>query len=103
MDYSRGLIFFNPSLIGQTVVLDYITDGLNKDGEMLIHKFAEEALYKHIAYAIVSTGSNYSPATIQMLKKERFAETRKAKLRLSNLKSMEMAQIMRNKSKWIKH
>ena len=103
MDYTRGLIFFNPSLIGQTVVLDYITDGLNKDGEMLIHKFAEEALYKHIAYAIVSTGSNYSPATIQMLKKERFAETRKAKLRLSNLKSMEMAQIMRNKSKWIKH
>jgi len=40
---------------------------------------------------------------VQMLKKERFAETRKAKLRLSNIKSQELAQVMRGKSKWIKH
>jgi hypothetical protein len=38
-----------------------------------------------------------------MLKKERFAETRKAKLRLSNIKSQELTQVMRGKSKWIKH
>ena len=38
-----------------------------------------------------------------MLKKERFAEQRKAKLRLSNLKIEELTQIMRGKSKWIKH
>ena len=38
-----------------------------------------------------------------MLKKERFAEQRKAKLRLSNIKIEELAQIMRGKSKWIKH
>lgn len=103
MDYANGKIFFAPSLIGQTIVLDYLSDGLDAGGEMLIHKFAEEAFYKHVAYAIVSTGSNYSPATVQMLKKERFAETRKAKIRLSNLKSLELAQVMRGKSKQIKH
>jgi hypothetical protein len=70
---------------------------------MIIHKFAEEAFYKHVAYAIASTGSNYSPATVQMLKKERFAATRNAKIRLSNMKTVEMEQIMRNKSKIIKH
>ena len=68
-----------------------------------MHKFAEEAWYKCVAYAIVSTGSNYTPATIAMLKKERFAELRKAKLRLSNIKSQELAQVMRGKAKWIKH
>lgn len=103
MDYKNGCIFFSPSLIGQTVVLDYISDGLDSSGNMLIHKFAEEAFYKHVAYAIVSTGSNYSPATVQMLKKEKFATTRNAKIRLSNLKTVEMEQVMRNKSKWIKH
>ena len=102
MDYKNGCIFFNPSLIGQTVVLDYLSDGIDSSGNMMIHKFAEEAFYKHVAYAIASTGSNYSPATVQMLKKERFAETRKAKIRLSNFKSQEFAQIMRNKAQWIK-
>ena len=101
-DYANGRLYFGPSLIGETLVLDYITDGLADGGDALIHKFAEEAWYKHVAYGIVSTGSNYNPATVQMLKKERFAETRKAKLRLSNLKLQEMEQIMRGKSKWIK-
>ena len=40
---------------------------------------------------------------LALLKKERFAEQRKAKLRLSNLKIGELTQIMRGKSKWIKH
>ena len=102
MDYNNGRIYFSPSLIGKTIVLDYVTDGLADGGDSLIHKFAEEAFYKHIAYSIVSTGSNYSPAAAQMLKKERFAETRKAKLRLSNLKSTELTQVMRGKSKVIK-
>ena len=36
-------------------------------------------------------------------KKEKFAETRKAKLRLSNIKLEEITQILRGKSKQIKH
>lgn len=102
-DYENGKLFFSPALVGQTIVLDYISDGLDSSGNMIIHKFAEEAFYKHVAYAIASTGSNYSPATVQMLKKERFAATRNAKIRLSNMKTVEMEQIMRNKSKRIKH
>ena len=102
-DNANGRLYLSPSLIGATIVLDYITDGLADGGDALIHKFAEEAFYKTVAYAIASTGSNYSPATVQMLKKERFAETRKAKLRLSNIKSQELTQVMRGKSKWIKH
>ena len=69
---------------------------------MQVHKFAEEAMYKHIAYAIASTTVT-GQAVAPMLKKERFAEARKAKLRLSNLKIEELTQIMRGKSKWIKH
>ena len=70
--------------------------------EIQVHKFAEEAVYKSIAYAILVTRSNVPPVIVQQFKKERFAETRKAKLRLSNYKLEELAQIMRGKSKQIK-
>lgn len=70
---------------------------------MLVHKFAEEAVYKHIAYGVVSTKANMPEYIIARYKKERFAATRKAKIRLSNYKSHEFIQLMRGKSKQIKH
>ena len=42
-------------------------------------------------------------STIERLKKERRATTRQAKLRLSNIKLEEITQILRGKSKQIKH
>ena len=85
------------------MILKYISDGLGTDGEMIVHKFAEEAMYKYIAYAILSTRLNITEYLVARLKKERFAETRKAKLRLSNIKIEELTQILRGKSKQIKH
>ena len=70
---------------------------------MQVHKLAEEAMYKCIAYAILSTRSNTPEYIVQRFKKEKFAETRKAKLRLSNIKLEEITQILRGKSKQIKH
>jgi len=104
IDCRLGKIHFSSNISGKTVILDYISDSLGTDGEMQVHKFAEEAMYKYIAYAILSTSSQ--PMHQQLaprFKKERFAETRKAKLRLSNIKLEELTQILRGKSKQIKH
>tara|TARA_R100001594_G_scaffold116820_2_gene151911 strand:- start:3137 stop:4579 length:1443 start_codon:yes stop_codon:yes gene_type:complete len=126
MDEKTGKIHFSSNVSGKTVVLDYISDGLYTEpyelefdyaggtGKIkevmprvyrapLIHKFAEEAIYKWIAYSIVSGRANVPPVIVQRLRQERFAETRKAKLRLSNIKLEELTQILRGKSKWIKH
>ena len=70
---------------------------------MQVHKFAEEALYKHIAYAIVSTRANMPVSLVSRLKKEARATKRQAKLRLSNIKIEEITQVLRGKSKRIKH
>tara|TARA_A100000172_G_scaffold68543_1_gene48344 strand:- start:142 stop:1008 length:867 start_codon:yes stop_codon:yes gene_type:complete len=102
IDYLRGRIHFGSSLAGQTITLRYISDGLGTDSEMVVHKFCEEACYKHIAYAILSTRSNIPPFIIQRYKKERFAETRKAKIRLSNIKIEEFTQVLKGLSKPIK-
>jgi len=87
---------------GKTVILDYISDSLGTDAEMQVHKFAEDAMYKCIAHAILST-SSYGQGLVRRLTKEKFAAVRKAKLRLSNLKLEELTQILRGKSKHIKH
>ena len=70
---------------------------------MKVHKFAEEAMYKWIAHAVLSTRMNTPEYLVQRFKKEKFAETRKAKLRLSNINLEEITQILRGKSKQIKH
>ena len=103
IDENTGKIHFSSNIAGKTIVLKYISDSLGTDAEMKVHKFAEEAMYKHIAYAILSTRADVQEYIIQRFKKERFAETRKAKLRLSNIKLEEITQILRGKSKWIKH
>ena len=103
IDELTGKIHFSSNISGKTVILKYISDSLGTDAEMKVHKFAEEAMYKHIAYAILSTRANVQEYIIQRFKKERFAETRKAKLRLSNIKFEEITQILRGKSKQIKH
>ena len=103
IDELRGKIHFSSNISGETVILDYISDSLGTDEEMQVHKFAEEAMYKHIAYAILSTSSNPLHQNLAgRVKRERFAATRQAKLRLSNIKLEELTQILRGKSKQIK-
>ena len=111
IDDEQGKFHFSSNLAGKTLILKYVSDGLvtnatdnalDLDGSK-IHKFAEEAIYKYMAYGLLSARTDGNPNMLQVLKKERFAETRKAKLRLSNIKMEELTQIMRGKSKWIKH
>jgi hypothetical protein len=103
IDCVSGKIHFSSNISGKTVILDYISDSLGTDGEMQVHKFAEEAMYKWISHAVLSSKSNIPEYQVNRLKKERFAAVRTAKLRLSSLKLEELTQILRGKSKWIKH
>jgi len=103
IDEKKGFIHFSSNVSGKTIVLHYISDSLGTDDEMKVHKLAEEAVYKYIAYAILSTQSNASQGVVLRLKKEARAAKRNAKLRLSNIKPSELIQSLRGKSKQIKH
>ena len=102
IDNLRGVINFGSALAGATITLHYVSDGLGKDSEMVVHKFCEEACYKHIAYGVLSTRSNIPEYLVARFKKERFAETRKAKIRLSNIKIEEFTQVLKGMGKQIK-
>jgi hypothetical protein len=103
IDENKGIIHFSSSLSGSIVILKYISDGLGTEAEMQVHKFAEEAMYRHIAYAIAGSQTNIPEYVVQRFRKEKIASTRRAKLRLSNIKLEEITQVLRNKSKQIKH
>ena len=103
IDNRTGYIFFSSGLANKNITLKYISDSLGTEDEIRVHKLAEEAVYKWVAHAILASRVNTPEYIIARFKKERFAEVRKAKLRLSNLKIEELNLIMKNKSKQIKH
>jgi len=103
IDDNTGKMHFSSNISGKTVILDYISDSLGTDGEMQVHKFAEEAMYKWISHAVLAGKANVPEYQVNRFKKERFAAVRTAKLRLSNIKLEEITQILRGKSKQIKH
>jgi hypothetical protein len=98
-----GTISFTSDLVGKVIILEYISDGLAFDSDMKIPKLAEEAIYMHIIHAVLSTRRGIPEYIINRYKRERSAAYRNAKIRLSNIKIEEIAQVFRNKAKWIKH
>jgi hypothetical protein len=99
----EGKMSFSSGLVNNLILLEYISDGLAYDMDSRVPKMAEDALYAYILHAIISTRINQPEYVVQRLKKEKSAKLRNAKIRLSNIKLDEITQVMRGKSKWIKH
>jgi hypothetical protein len=108
IDSAKGIIYFDSSLAGNSdniITLHYISDGLVDNGDLskvYVPKLAEDALYAYIIYNL----SKVRPQAAQVVglyKKEASSKMRNTKIRLTNYRSEEIAQVLRGKSKWIKH
>lgn len=108
IDHKAGLIFFDGSFANRNediVVLDYISDGLDDNADLdkvYMPKLAEDAAYAYMLYNLAKVRPSIAQL-VPLYKKEATAKLRNAKIRLSNYKLEELAQILRGKSKWIKH
>tara|TARA_R100001463_G_scaffold43109_2_gene90085 strand:- start:14312 stop:15229 length:918 start_codon:yes stop_codon:yes gene_type:complete len=112
IDENAGKFHFSSNLAGKHLVLKYVSDGIISTSaatseidltSSMVPKLAEEAIYKHILYGVLLARKDSPAGLLAQIKRERFAETRKAKLRLSNVKLEEITQIIRGSSKHIKH
>ena len=56
-----------------------------------------------VAHAVLAGRAGVQEYVVRRYKKDRSAALRNAKIRLSNIKLNEIVQVMRGKSKWIKH
>ena len=99
----EGKLSFSSNLVGKLIILEYVSDGLAFDADTKIPKLAEDALYASILHSIISTRSGQQEYLVQRLQRDKRAKLRNAKIRLSNIKLEEITQVMRGKSKWIKH
>lgn len=99
----EGKMSFSSELKNSLIVLEYISDGLAHDADTKVPKLAEDALYASILYSIVSVRAGQDPNVVMRLQREKSSKLRNAKIRLSNIKLDEIVQVMRGKSKWIKH
>ena len=99
----EGKMSFSSNLNGRLIILEYVSDGLAYDLDSRIPKLAEAAIYAYLSHAILSTRINQPEYIVQRFKREASTKLRNAKIRLSNVKLDEIVQVMRGKSKWIKH
>jgi hypothetical protein len=99
----EGKISFSANLVDKIIIFEYISDGLSTNLKTKVPKLAEEAMYAYISHAVIASRINQPEYIVQRLKREASAKLRNAKIRLSNLKINEIVQVMRGKSKWIKH
>ena len=103
IDPRSGKMSFSSNLANVLILFEYISDGLAYELDTKVPKLAEEALYAHILYSIISNRINQPEYVVQRLKRDRSAKLRNAKIRLSNIKMTEFIQVMRGQSKWLKH
>ena len=103
IDEREGKMSFSSDLADKLIVLEYVSDGLAYDKDTKVPKLAEEALYASILHYMVSTRANQPEYLVQRLRKDKSSKLRNAKIRLSNIKLTEIVQVMRGKSKWLKH
>ena len=106
IDNVGGLIYFDSLMEqGDLIILTYITDGL-QDGDdlsnVLVPKLAEDAVYANVLYNLTKLRPSAGPS-INLFKKEAKAKMANAKIRLMDLRPAELKNVLRNKSKWIKH
>jgi len=106
LDIEAGKIYFDSVFSeGDLISIQYISDGLGDNGNfdnVLVPKLAEDAVYANMLYNLSKIRPSAAGAAA-LYKKEAAAKMRNAKLRLSNIKLEELTQVLRGKSKWIKH
>jgi len=99
-----GVINFSSGVANQLIVLEYVSDGMENgdDDSVKIHKFAEEFLYSYIKWALLNNKFGIQEYVVNRAKKEKTANLRNAKIRLSNLHPGRLLMNLRGQDKWIK-
>lgn len=106
VDKQRGALVFDSTIARKTVVLEYISDGLqasNIRGEDLkVHKYFREPLVRWIEWQLINGDVNVPER--QKMRAERLyrGAKQKAYSRTGNIKLFEISKAFRSSLKWIK-
>ena len=99
-----GVIRFSSDLVGKTIVIEYLSDGLSdlSEDEIKVNKLAEKFLYQFIKHEILTNKFGVQEYIVQRAKVEYRAIRNNTKIRMSNIRYDEILQSMRGASNWTK-
>ena len=104
IDKARGVINFSSAQSGNSIVLEYVSDGMEQgvDGNISVNKLFEEFIYAYIKYSILNSKMGVQEYIVNRARKDKSSLLRNAKIRLSNIHPGRLMMSMRGKDKWIK-
>lgn len=104
IDKKSGVINFNSDMYNQSVILEYISDGMENgnDSTVSVNKLFESYIYAYIRYEILNSKLGVQEYVITRARKERGALLRNAKIRISNIHPGRLLMNLRGMDKWLK-
>ena len=104
VDKKAGVINFSSGSSMRSVVLEYVSDGMENgdDSSVSLNKLFEEYIYAYIRYSILNGRLGVQEYVVNRARKDKSSLLRNAKLRLSNIHPGRLLMNMRGKDKWIK-
>lgn len=99
---NNGVIDFSSGMANQSLVIEYISDGIVSDDKIIVHKFAEEFVYRYIKWKLLNNKYGIPAYEKKMARDEKQAEFRNAKLRLSDIHPSRLLMSLRGRSRQIK-
>jgi hypothetical protein len=104
IDKKSGVINFNSDMYGQSVILEYICDGMENgdDSKVSVNKLFEKYIYAYIQYEILNSKLGVQEYIVARARKEKSALLRNAKIRMSNIHPGRLLMNLRGMDKWLK-
>lgn len=103
VDSRSGVINFSSGISGDTILLEYITDGLNADDETIsVNKLFESYVYSYIEYEIIDSKIGIQEYIVRRKQKKKSALLNNAKIRMSGIHPSRLLMNLRGANKWLK-
>jgi hypothetical protein len=104
IDKKAGVINFSSDIEGNTVIVEYVSDGMEggDDSSISVNKLFEKYVYAYIEYEILNSKLGVQEYVVRRAQKNKSALFRNAKLRLSNIHPGKLLQNLRGRDKWLK-
>ncbi|MFJ1491849.1 hypothetical protein [Capnocytophaga canis] len=106
VDKSRGVFLFDSNLAGKSIVIEYISDGLEwenlKEEEIKIHKYYEQPLIAWIYWKMIERDKNIPMNEKLRAEKQFNGAKQKSFSRFANINVQGIKKAMANSTVWIK-
>lgn len=103
IDKRTGKMNFSSNIYSKIVIIEYVSDGLEGDPEFIsVHKFAEQALYDYVKYMLLNNKYGIQEYIINRAKKDYYASLQNAKIRMLELRKVNLHGILNNRKQWLK-